>query len=267
MGLYLAYCSGAVLSCLTAPELTRHCCVQISELKPGCEVVVCTPGRMIDILVTSNGKVTNLRRVTYLVMDEADRMFDMGFEPQVTRISSNIRPDRQTVMFSATFPRSVGPLALYLQPADLHLHGAPVLCLAEGPLSFTKLACWHMATAHVIHCLSCCCTLLSLCCLSCAQVLTQPGLRAVQVETLAKQVMHDPVEVQVGGRSVVNKDIRQSVELRPEGERFLRLLEILGQWCELGKVLIFVQTQEQCDNLFRDLLKVCWPCCILQFWG
>ena len=75
-------------------------------------MVVCTPGRMIDILVTSNGKVTNLRRVTYLVMDEADRMFDMGFEPQVTRISSNIRPDRQTVMFSATFPRSVRPVCI-----------------------------------------------------------------------------------------------------------------------------------------------------------
>ena len=82
---------------------------------------------------------------------------------------------------------------------------------------------------------------------------------AAQVETLAKQVMHDPVEVQVGGRSVVNKDIHQSVELRPEGERFLRLLEILGQWCERGKVLIFVQTQDQCDNLFRDLLNVSWP--------
>lgn len=80
---------------------------QITDLKRGTEVVVCTPGRMIDLLVTSGGKITNLRRVTYLVMDEADRMFDMGFEPQISRIVSNIRPDRQTVMFSATFPRSV----------------------------------------------------------------------------------------------------------------------------------------------------------------
>ena len=80
---------------------------QITELKRGAEIVVCTPGRMIDILVTSGGKITNLRRVTYLVMDEADRMFDMGFEPQINRIVGNIRPDRQTVMFSATFPRSV----------------------------------------------------------------------------------------------------------------------------------------------------------------
>ena len=42
-----------------------------------------TPGRLIDLLVTSNGKITNMRRVTLLVLDEADRMFDMGFEPQV----------------------------------------------------------------------------------------------------------------------------------------------------------------------------------------
>jgi ATP-dependent RNA helicase DDX46/PRP5 len=78
---------------------------QISDLKRGAEMVVCTPGRMIDILCTSAGKITNLRRVTYLVMDEADRMFDMGFEPQITRIVQNTRPDRQTVLFSATFPR------------------------------------------------------------------------------------------------------------------------------------------------------------------
>jgi ATP-dependent RNA helicase DDX46/PRP5 len=83
-------------------------------LFPNCfraQVVVCTPGRMIDLLATSGGKITNLRRVTYLVMDEADRMFDMGFEPQIMRIVHNIRPDRQTVMFSATFPRAVRTLS------------------------------------------------------------------------------------------------------------------------------------------------------------
>ena len=56
---------------------------QISDLKRGAEVVVATPGRLIDLLVTGAGRIVNLRRVTYLVLDEADRMFDMGFEPQV----------------------------------------------------------------------------------------------------------------------------------------------------------------------------------------
>lgn len=59
---------------------------QIAEMKKGAEIVVCTPGRMIDLLAANSGRVTNLKRVTYLVLDEADRMFDMGFEPQVCAV-------------------------------------------------------------------------------------------------------------------------------------------------------------------------------------
>lgn len=84
---------------------------QIGALKFGVHIIVCTPGRMIDLLCANSGRVTNLRRVTYVCMDEADRMFDMGFEPQIMKILSNTRPDRQTVLFSATFPPSVEKLA------------------------------------------------------------------------------------------------------------------------------------------------------------
>lgn len=84
---------------------------QIAELKRGADIVICTPGRMIDLLAMNSGRITNLRRVTIVVLDEADRMFDMGFEPQLTRIVENVRPDRQTVMFSATFPSKVESLA------------------------------------------------------------------------------------------------------------------------------------------------------------
>ena len=95
------------------------CCVyggsaignQISELRRGCEIVVATPGRLIEILCLSNGKITNLMRVTFVVIDEADRMLDMGFEPQISRVIANIRPSRQTVMFSATFPKQIEALA------------------------------------------------------------------------------------------------------------------------------------------------------------
>ena len=94
----------------------RICCVyggapkgqQIRELERGCEIVVATPGRLIDLL---NMQKTNLRRCTYLVLDEADRMLDMGFEPQIRTIVSQIRPDRQTVMWSATWPKEVQGLA------------------------------------------------------------------------------------------------------------------------------------------------------------
>lgn len=85
------------------------------------------------------------------------------------RIVNNIRPDRQTVMFSATFPKSV--------------------------------------------------------------------------EVLARTSLIEPVEIQVGGRSIVNADIEQVVEIRPEADRFLRVLEILGEWYEQGKIILFVQTQ------------------------
>jgi ATP-dependent RNA helicase DDX46/PRP5 len=57
------------------------------------------------------GRVCSLTRCSYVVLDEADRMFDMGFEPQIMRVIENIRPDRQTVMFSATFPKAVEALA------------------------------------------------------------------------------------------------------------------------------------------------------------
>ena len=81
---------------------------QIRDLQRGVEVVIATPGRLIDMLESQK---TNLRRVTYLVLDEADRMLDMGFEPQIRKIIGQIRPDRQTLMFSATWPKDVQRLA------------------------------------------------------------------------------------------------------------------------------------------------------------
>ena len=94
----------------------KHTCVyggvpksgQIRMLNAGVEIVIATPGRLIDFL--ENGK-TNLRRVTYLVLDEADRMLDMGFEPQLRKIVSQIRPDRQTLMWSATWPKEIVMMA------------------------------------------------------------------------------------------------------------------------------------------------------------
>ncbi|XP_034059348.1 probable ATP-dependent RNA helicase DDX5 [Gymnodraco acuticeps] len=81
---------------------------QIRDLERGVEICIATPGRLIDFLEC--GK-TNLRRCTYLVLDEADRMLDMGFEPQIRKIVEQIRPDRQTLMWSATWPKEVRQLA------------------------------------------------------------------------------------------------------------------------------------------------------------
>jgi len=164
---------------------------QIAELKRGAEIVVCTPGRMIDLLAANAGRVTNLRRVTYVVLDEADRMFDMGFEPQVMKIMANIRPDKQTVLFSATFPRNM--------------------------------------------------------------------------EALARKALKNPVEIVVGGRSVVAPEITQIVEVRNEDQKFFRLLELLGNLYaddanEDSRALVFVEKQESADNLLRELMRKGYPC-------
>ncbi|XP_073836689.1 ATP-dependent RNA helicase p62-like [Musca autumnalis] len=81
---------------------------QMQDLQNGVEMVIATPGRLLDFL--SSG-TTNMRRCTYLVLDEADRMLDMGFEPQIRKIMGQIRPDRQILMWSATWPKEVRQLA------------------------------------------------------------------------------------------------------------------------------------------------------------
>lgn len=82
--------------------------VQQRDLEAGIHVLVATPGRLLDFL---NSSVITLKRTTFLVLDEADRMLDMGFEPQIRKIISQMRPDRQTLMWSATWPPEVQDLA------------------------------------------------------------------------------------------------------------------------------------------------------------
>ena len=188
---------------------------QVSDLKRGAEIVAASPGRLIDVLAMGAGKITNLRRVTYLCLDEADRMFDLGFEPQLARIAGLVRPDRQSVLFSATFPRAVEALARAL-------------------------------------------------------------------------LKHEPLEVVVGGRAVVNADIEQRVEVRPKAskrsgggasssssssssvsispssERFLRLLQLLGEQPEAEKALVFVNSQDEADALFQLLRQRGHPCLSLH---
>eukprot|EP00359_Climacostomum_virens_P005767 CAMPEP_0204919346 /NCGR_PEP_ID=MMETSP1397-20131031/16772_1 /ASSEMBLY_ACC=CAM_ASM_000891 /TAXON_ID=49980 /ORGANISM="Climacostomum Climacostomum virens, Strain Stock W-24" /LENGTH=474 /DNA_ID=CAMNT_0052092937 /DNA_START=42 /DNA_END=1463 /DNA_ORIENTATION=+ len=81
---------------------------QRRDLQSGVNLVIATPGRLIDFM--KEGAVS-MKHVTFLVMDEADRMLDMGFEPQIRAIVSNIRKDRQTLMWSATWPQEVQALA------------------------------------------------------------------------------------------------------------------------------------------------------------
>jgi ATP-dependent RNA helicase DDX5/DBP2 len=92
---------------------------QARDLRTGVEILIATPGRLIDFLESGT---TNLRRVTYLVLDEADRMLDMGFEPQMRSIISQIRPDRQTLLWSATWPKEVQSLARDFQKNPIQVN-------------------------------------------------------------------------------------------------------------------------------------------------
>jgi ATP-dependent RNA helicase DDX46/PRP5 len=168
---------------------------QIGELKRGAEAVVATPGRLIDMLCANNGKVMNLQRVSYLVLDEADRMFDMGFEPQINVVLNHTRPDRQSIMFSATFPPSIEKLA-------------------------------------------------------------------------RRTLRHKPLELVVGGRSVVSSLVHQVIEVHPSAAaaptRFLRLLQLLGEFADVGQALVFVDSQQTCDALFMQLLEVGYHAIVLH---
>merc|ERR1719154_163726 len=103
------------------------------------------------------------------------------------RVMDNCRPDRQTVMFSATFPR-----------------------LMEG---------------------------------------------------LARRILLKPVEVQVGGRSVVSNEIEQHAIVVEEDKKFLKLLEVVGNYVHLGSVLVFVDKQEHADGLLKDLMNASYTSC------
>ncbi|KAF2637009.1 P-loop containing nucleoside triphosphate hydrolase protein [Massarina eburnea CBS 473.64] len=165
----------------------------IAMIKRGNIHVLCaTPGRLIDLLQSNSGRVLNFKRVTYVVLDEADRMFDMGFEPQVMKILANVRPDRQGILFSATFPKNMA--------------------------------------------------------------------------ALARKAFNKPVEITVGGRSVVAPEVVQEIVLVPGTEdvkknkenklkELVRQLGLLFHDNENPQVLIFVERQDTAEDVLAHLIK------------
>ena len=89
---------------------------QTKALRQGCDIIVATPGRLLDHM--ERGYV-RFGRIEVLVLDEADRMLDMGFLPDIRRILSTLPKERQTMMFSATFPSAINNLAREFQ-RDAH---------------------------------------------------------------------------------------------------------------------------------------------------
>ncbi|MFA7654366.1 MAG: DEAD/DEAH box helicase [Candidatus Magasanikbacteria bacterium] len=95
---------------------------QIQALRKNPHIIVSTPGRLIDHLQQKN---LTLEKVKMIVMDEADRMFDIGFAPQIKQILKYAPKDRQTMMFSATMPKAIADLAAHYMKAPWRIEVAP----------------------------------------------------------------------------------------------------------------------------------------------
>ncbi|EEY61994.1 DEAD/DEAH box RNA helicase, putative [Phytophthora infestans T30-4] len=150
---------------------------QVQALKKGVEVVVATPGRLIEMI---RKKAAPMNRVTFVVLDEADRMFEMGFEPQLRSVMGQVRPDRQILMFSATFRR--------------------------------------------------------------------------RIETLALDVLTNPVKLTVGQIGQANEDIRQiAVVLPGHGAKWPWLMSKIRSLVDEGRLLIFAGSKAGCEELAKNL--------------
>ena len=94
---------------------------QIEELGKGADVVVGTPGRLLDL---HKQKLINLSAITYLVLDEADEMLDLGFLPDIEKMFALLPPERQTLLFSATMPAQILSLARRYQRKPIHIRAS-----------------------------------------------------------------------------------------------------------------------------------------------
>jgi len=101
---------------------------QIKSMLSGVDILIATPGRLLDLV--EQGHI-NLRHVEYLVLDEADRMLDMGFIRDIQKILRYLPTERQTVLFSATMPKSVERLANSVSRNPVRIEVAPAATTAE----------------------------------------------------------------------------------------------------------------------------------------
>ena len=101
---------------------------QINRLAPGVDILVATPGRLVDLW---RQKCIRLDAVEIFVLDEADRMLDMGFIPDVKRITAMLPKKRQTALFSATMPQSIQALSSFLLTDPAKVEAAPAATTAE----------------------------------------------------------------------------------------------------------------------------------------
>src|SRR6267378_4085834 len=124
---------------------------QIEALRSGVDLIVATPGRLIDLM---EQRAANLSGVEFVVLDEADRMLDMGFLPPIRRIMKALPHKRQTLMFSASLSREIEALTHQFQQSPKMVEIGRRANPADAVTQFVFEVPPHLKTALLLHLLS-----------------------------------------------------------------------------------------------------------------
>ncbi len=117
---------------------------QTNALKQGVDILIATPGRLLDLI---NQKYINLRHVKCFVLDEADRMLDMGFIVDVKKIVTHLSKIRQTMLFSATMPPEISKLAVFILTNPIKVAVTPI----SSTIDIIEQAVYRVAKKDKIH--------------------------------------------------------------------------------------------------------------------
>ncbi|KAJ1414342.1 WW domain [Sesbania bispinosa] len=231
--------------------------LQLKELDRGADIVVATPGRLNDILEM---KKIDFRQVSLLVLDEADRMLDMGFEPQIRKIVNEIPPRRQTLMYTATWPKEVRKIAgdLLVNPVQVNIGSVDELAANKAITQLPILSIGIPFSVTVN-----CCFLTGL--LFCHSIPDLKKLSLWSLHTFDLRINF------VRGRALVNYKVAacdlvfmgsnvgkslsalEYVEVVPQMEKQRRLEQILRSQERGSKIIIFCSTKRLCDQLARSI--------------
>ena len=114
---------------------------QTHALRAGVDILVATPGRLLDLV---NQKIVNLNHIKFFVLDEADRMLDMGMVQDVKRIIAHIPKVRQTMLFSATMPTEIGKLADSMLKSPVKIAVTPI----SSPIEIIEQSMFFVDKKH-----------------------------------------------------------------------------------------------------------------------
>jgi ATP-dependent RNA helicase RhlE len=121
---------------------------QVLALRQGADILIATPGRLLDLM---NQRIINLSQVQLFVLDEADRMLDMGFITDVNKIVAKLPSKRQTLLFSATMPSEIRNLAHAILNQPVQVAVTPVSSTVEAVRQEVYLVATHNKRSLLVH--------------------------------------------------------------------------------------------------------------------